>query len=202
MFLFTGITPQISNSSMSDSQNNSSTETSTQSALALTQPTSISLATSLAKSRVTSRHPSQSLSLIPSIVFLFLLVIPCVFSSPLFSPSLSFSTSTLESTTTESPTESQDSDDWRIDNSNRDNNGDVTSTAENVYHAKPKWINPCGINSQALQKLTQQPFGGHYDVTPLTDGELLENVVLAARNALKHSRFFKEDYVSKQSITC
>ena len=60
---------------------------------------------------------------------------------------------------------------------------------------KPKWINPCGINSQTLQRLTQN-FGGHYDVTPLTDGELLENVVLAAKNALKHSRFFKEDYVS------
>ena len=63
---------------------------------------------------------------------------------------------------------------------------------ENVYQAKPKWINPCGMNAQHLKRLTQN----HYDPEPLTDGELLENVVLSAKNALKHSRFFKEDYVS------
>ena len=60
---------------------------------------------------------------------------------------------------------------------------------------KPKWINPCGISPSAMRKLASS-FGAHYEVTPLSDRELLENVILAARNALKHSKYFKEDYVS------
>ena len=60
---------------------------------------------------------------------------------------------------------------------------------------KPKWINPCGISPSAMRKLASN-FGAHYEVTPLSDRELLENVILAARNALKHSKYFKEDYVS------
>jgi len=65
------------------------------------------------------------------------------------------------------------------------------------YHhtAKPKWVNPCGMSQGALRRLSHA-FGKHYQVRPLTDAELLENVILAAKNALRHSRVFKEDYVS------
>ena len=66
---------------------------------------------------------------------------------------------------------------------------------------KPKWINPCGISPSAMRKLASN-FGAHYEVTPLSDRELLENVILAARNALKHSKYFKEDYVSTQLDYC
>ena len=65
---------------------------------------------------------------------------------------------------------------------------------------KPKWINPCGISPSAMRKLASN-FGAHYEVTPLSDRELLENVILAARNALKHSKYFKEDYVSTYYMT-
>ena len=133
---------------------------------------------------------SPSLSLCLFLVFL-LFPFPAAFSSPLFSPSLSLSSSSPIPTTEPSSAELT----WTIDELERavgDADEPAAGVGENAYHAKPKWINPCGINSQT------QNFGGHYDVTPLTDGELLENVVLAAKNALKHSRFFKEDYVSNR----
>ncbi len=65
--------------------------------------------------------------------------------------------------------------------------------------AKPKWVNPCGINTYALRRLSGV-FGGHghYEVRPLSNAELLENVILAAKNALRHSKVFKEDYVSRE----
>ena len=50
-----------------------------------------------------------------------------------------------------------------------------------------------------MRKLASN-FGAHYEVTPLSDRELLENVILAARNALKHSKYFKEEYVSTKSL--
>lgn len=58
---------------------------------------------------------------------------------------------------------------------------------------KPKWVNPCGIPSRAMRR----SFAQHYEVTPLSDRELLDNVRIAAMNALSHSVVFKEDYVSR-----
>ena len=139
--------------------------------------TSTSVSTLASSAAASTRRKASLRRSFPSQVyplfFFFLVLTPCVRSSPLFSPSASASAST-EATFDASQ---------------------MPTNVENVNHAKPKWINPCGINAATLQRLTQN-FGGHYDVTPLTDGELLENVVLAAKNALKHSRFFKEDYVS------
>ncbi|XP_059084110.1 uncharacterized protein LOC131881294 isoform X2 [Tigriopus californicus] len=64
--------------------------------------------------------------------------------------------------------------------------------------AKPKWINPCGINLKASQKLASHfSLSHHSEVTPLTQAELLENVILVAKNALRHSSVFKEDFVKK-----
>ena len=61
--------------------------------------------------------------------------------------------------------------------------------------AKPKWVNPCGIDPNQMRRLSHA-FGGHYAVQPLSDAELLQNVILAAKNALRHSKVFKESYVS------
>ena len=63
--------------------------------------------------------------------------------------------------------------------------------------AKPKWVNPCGLNPSAMKQLAFNFGSKHYEVTPLSNGELLENVILAAKNALRHSNYFKEDYVSR-----
>jgi hypothetical protein len=65
------------------------------------------------------------------------------------------------------------------------------------HSIKPKWVNPCGIHPKAMKRLASN-FGFHYEVRPLSDRELLENVILAAKNALRHSKFFKEDYVSRK----
>jgi AICAR transformylase/IMP cyclohydrolase PurH len=79
------------------------------------------------------------------------------------------------------------------------NKSDTTTSSQIVNKlqrsvAKPKWVNPCGLPS-SMQHMAHA-LRNTYDVTPLSDSELLHNVVLAAKNALKHSRFFKEDYVS------
>ena len=140
--------------------------------------TSTSTSTSSSTRRRATLRQCSTNQVYPLFLF-FLFLTPCVLSSPLFSPPQSPSASASASTSTEATFDASQ----------------MPTNVENVNHAKPKWINPCGINAQTLQRLTQN-FGGHYDVTPLTDGELLENVVLAAKNALKHSRFFKEDYVS------
>lgn len=64
--------------------------------------------------------------------------------------------------------------------------------------AKPKWINPCGINLSARKNLaTHFSHSHHSEVTPLSQVELLENVILVAKNALRHSSVFKEDFVKK-----
>ena len=62
--------------------------------------------------------------------------------------------------------------------------------------AKPKWVNPCGIDRNAMGHLSHALYGQHFPVRPLSDVELMENIILAAKNALRHTRVFKEDYVS------
>ena len=79
------------------------------------------------------------------------------------------------------------------------NQGPLSTYSPYPVSIKPKWINPCGISPSAMRKLASN-FGAHYEVTPLSDRELLENVILAARNALKHSKYFKEEYVSTKSL--
>lgn len=59
---------------------------------------------------------------------------------------------------------------------------------------KPKWVNPCGINPSQVKHLPH--VRKFYDVTPLSDTEIFRNIILSAKNALRHSRFFKNDYVS------
>ncbi len=191
-----GVSPLISSFTLVSDSNCTSNVPSLQPTTTTTTTSSTTTTTDTLSTTATSRSSvhRRSNQLSRSFLLLFLLA-PTVLASPLFSPSLLLPPA--PASTTEPPmTETT----WSFNDLERvELQTEVASSSsgngETPYHAKPKWINPCGINSQALQRLTQN-FGGHYDVTPLTDGELLENVVLAARNALKHSRFFKEDYVS------
>lgn len=40
----------------------------------------------------------------------------------------------------------------------------------------------------------------NYPITPLSDYEILQNVLLTTRNALGHSRHFKDHYVSIKKL--
>ena len=59
---------------------------------------------------------------------------------------------------------------------------------------KPKWVNPCGIDPVMAKNHALQMY---HDVTPLSDQELIQNILLSAKNALVHSDDFKEKFVSK-----
>ena len=61
---------------------------------------------------------------------------------------------------------------------------------------KPKWVNPCGIDPRFVQH--HAVF--YHDVTPLSDHELIQNILLSAKNALVHSDDFKEKFVSTKPI--
>ena len=64
---------------------------------------------------------------------------------------------------------------------------------------KPKWVNPCGM-AIASGASTRSSSGHHhntyYDVTPKPTAKLFQDIILAAKNALKHSKHFKDEYVS------
>ena len=66
---------------------------------------------------------------------------------------------------------------------------------------KPKWVNPCGIDSAMASGASTRSSSGHhhntyYDVTPKPTAKLFQDIILAAKNALKHSKHFKDEYVS------
>ena len=61
---------------------------------------------------------------------------------------------------------------------------------------KPKWVNPCGIDPRFVQHHALF----YHDVTPLSDHELIQNILLSAKNALVHSDDFKEKFVSLHTI--
>ena len=61
---------------------------------------------------------------------------------------------------------------------------------------KPKWVNPCGIDPRFVQHHALF----YHDVTPLSDHELIQNILLSAKNALVHSDDFKEKFVSTKTI--
>lgn len=117
----------------------------------------------------------------------------CTLSSPLplFVPSIPQSSHYYSSSTTHLTNFSANN---SVEEAGPPTMGAHPSIKVNV--SKPKWVNPCGLNPHAMHHLTHT-FGNHYEITPLSDSELLHNVILAAKNALKHSRFFKEDYVKK-----
>ena len=64
-------------------------------------------------------------------------------------------------------------------------------------HPKPKWVNPCGINPAMVR---HHAVYSYHDITPLSDQELIQNILLSAKNALIHSDDFKEKFVSAQLI--
>ena len=63
---------------------------------------------------------------------------------------------------------------------------------------KPKWVNPCGIDPSFVRNHAIFSF---HDVTPLSDQELIQNILLSAKNALVHSDDFKEKFVSRITFT-
>jgi hypothetical protein len=66
---------------------------------------------------------------------------------------------------------------------------------EELFDTKEKWVNPCGINFSAVIPLNQASTDYVYE--PLTDSELLQQIVTQVSKALRQSRRFKEDYVKK-----
>jgi hypothetical protein len=65
---------------------------------------------------------------------------------------------------------------------------------EELYDTKEKWVNPCGINFSSVIPLNHVT--SDYVYEPLTDSELLQQIVIQVSKALRQSRRFKEDYVS------
>jgi len=63
---------------------------------------------------------------------------------------------------------------------------------------KPKWVNPCGIDPVMAKNHALQMY---HDVTPLSDQELIQNILLSAKNALVHSDDFKEKFVRRTFST-
>jgi len=63
---------------------------------------------------------------------------------------------------------------------------------------KPKWVNPCGIDPSFVRN--HAIFSWH-EVTPLSDQELIQNILLSAKNALVHSDDFKEKFVRRTFST-
>lgn len=52
----------------------------------------------------------------------------------------------------------------------------------------PKWVNPCGLASE--------DFVGDLDVVQLPDEQLIQQIVLQAKQALYHLERFRDRYVS------
>jgi len=65
---------------------------------------------------------------------------------------------------------------------------------EELFDTKEKWVNPCGINFSTVIPLNH--VNSDYVYEPLTDSELLQQIVIQVSKALRQSRRFKEDYVS------
>jgi len=63
---------------------------------------------------------------------------------------------------------------------------------------KPKWVNPCGIDPSFVRN---HAIFSYHDVTPLSDQELIQNILLSAKNALVHSDDFKEKFVRRTFST-
>ena len=59
---------------------------------------------------------------------------------------------------------------------------------------KPMWVNPCGIDPVFMKHHAAYSL---HEVTPLSDQELIQNILLSAKNALVHSDDFKEKFVSR-----
>ena len=59
---------------------------------------------------------------------------------------------------------------------------------------KPKWVNPCGIDPVFMKHHAAYSL---HEVTPLSDQELIQNILLSAKNALVHSDDFKEKFVRR-----
>ena len=64
---------------------------------------------------------------------------------------------------------------------------------------KPKWVNPCGIDPSFVRN---HAIFSYHEVTPLSDQELIQNILLSAKNALVHSDDFKEKFVSRIVLPC
>ena len=67
---------------------------------------------------------------------------------------------------------------------------------EGLFNSKEKWVNPCGINFSSVIPLDHVN-SPDYVYEPLTDSELLQQIVIQVTKALRQSRRFKEDYVSR-----
>jgi len=63
---------------------------------------------------------------------------------------------------------------------------------------KPKWVNPCGIDPVFMKHHAAYSL---HEVTPLSDQELIQNILLSAKNALVHSDDFKEKFVRRTFST-
>ena len=82
-----------------------------------------------------------------------------------------------------------------IVNSEVSDNAMAEKEFEKLFDTKEKWVNPCGINFSSVIPLDHVN-SPDYVYEPLTDSELLQQIVIQVTKALRQSRRFKEDYVS------
>ena len=82
-----------------------------------------------------------------------------------------------------------------IVNSEVSDNAKAEKEFEKLFDTKEKWVNPCGINFSSVIPLDHVN-SPDYVYEPLTDSELLQQIVIQVTKALRQSRRFKEDYVS------
>ncbi|XP_018395709.1 PREDICTED: uncharacterized protein LOC108774167, partial [Cyphomyrmex costatus] len=52
-----------------------------------------------------------------------------------------------------------------------------------------KWVNPCGVSTKLRTN------GSNPDIAQLEDHDLLNQIVLQARTALKHAQLFRDDFI-------
>lgn len=57
-----------------------------------------------------------------------------------------------------------------------------------------KWVNPCGVSTKLRTN------GSNPDIVQLEDHDLLNQIVLQARTALKHAQLFRDDFVSNRIL--
>jgi len=59
-----------------------------------------------------------------------------------------------------------------------------------------KWVNPCGVSTKLRTN------GSNPDIAQLEDHDLLNQIVLQARTALKHAQLFRDEFVSNIEYIC
>ena len=73
----------------------------------------------------------------------------------------------------------------------------TTTTTLSAKAMKPKWVNPCGLRASPPKSKKNAHHSRFFDaVVAKPINEIYHDIILSAKNALKHSKHFKDEYVS------